>query len=436
MPKEPVENTGYSGRVNAWCLYDWANSAFATTVMAALLPIFYTTVAAAGLSGNRATILWGYTTSISLALAAILSPIIGSAADILGRRKRFLLVFATTGALATLLLTTVREGEFIRASLFYILAHVPFVLSIVCYDSLLPHIGRADDLDRVSSRGFAIGYLGGGLLLLLNTAMVIQPGLFALPSADAAIRLSFVTVSVWWILFTIPLARKIAEPPPSQTRDAGGGAAIALRTLRRLAITLREIRQHREAMKFLIAFWLYGDGIGTIIKMAVIYGKEVGIGTNDLIGSLLVVQFVGIPFAILFGRIAKRIGARSGILIGLAVYTLIAGGAYFLSQPWHFWLLALLVGMVQGGTQALSRSLFASLTPRDKSGEWFGFFSVSSRFAGIFGPLLFALIGQLTGSSRIGIAALILFFISGGFLLTRVKLCRDSGVPWHSRRTS
>ena len=396
MPGETVENTGYRKRVNAWCLYDWANSAFATTVMAALLPIFYTSVATAGLPGNRATILWGYTTSISLALAAILSPIAGSAADLLGRRKRFLIVFAVTGALATLLLTTVRQGEFIRTSLFYILAHVPFVLSIVCYDSLLPHIGRKDDIDRISSRGFAVGYLGGGLLLLLNTAMVIKPDLFAIPSADTAIRLSFVTVAVWWILFTIPLARRISEPPPSQIGSTDGGTVIVIRTFRRLAGTLREIRAHREAMKFLIAFWLYGDGIGTIIKMAVIYGKEVGIGTNDLIGSLLLVQFVGIPFALLFGRIAKRIGARPGILIGLAVYTLIAGGAYFLSQPWHFWLLAFLVGTVQGGTQALSRSLFASLTPVDKSGEWFGFFSVSSRFAGIFGPLLFALIGQLS----------------------------------------
>lgn len=408
--------------MNAWCLYDWANSAFATTVMAALLPIFYATVAAGELAGHEATAAWGYTTAISLAIAAILSPLVGTVADRLGRRKRFLLLFALIGALATALLATIEPGQYHRASLFFMLAHVPFVLSFVCYDSLLPYVSKPGESDRISTRGYAIGYLGGGILLLLNTAMVLRPEAFLLPSATAAIRVSFLTVTVWWILFTIPLARRLAEPPPAPGGGSDRLAAALGESVHRLMRTLGEVRSHKETWKFLLAFWLYGDGIGTIIKMATIYGTEIGIGRSDLIGALLLVQFVGIPFSFLFGRLAGRIGARPGILIGLAVYSVISVGGFFLSEPWHFWVLALLVGMVQGGTQALSRSLFLSLTPAGRSAEWFGFYSVSSRFAGIAGPLLFGLVSQYAGSSRFGIASLLFFFVAGGFLLTRVRL--------------
>jgi len=395
--------------------------------MAALLPVFYSTVAAGSLPRNVATAYWGYTTSISLLAAALLSPIIGAAADLTGRRKRTLLVAAFLGAVGTALLATVGEGEWKKASLFYVAGHIPFVVSFVCYDSLLPFVARKKDLDRVSTRGFAIGYLGGGILLLLNTAMVLAPHRFLLPSAEAAIRFSFITVSLWWLVFSLPLARSVSEPPAS-----GGAAPVSLgtivaRTFSSLYETLHEIRRHGEPMKFLIAFWLYADGIGTVIKMAVIYGAEVGIGRNDLIGALLLVQFIGLPCSLLFGKIAGRIGARSGILIGLTVYTAIAGGGYFLSKPWHFWLLAVLVGTVQGGTQALSRSLFATLIPKEKSGEWFGFYSVSGRFAGIAGPFLFAATGHLTGSSRFGILTLVLFFAGGALLLRRVNVPTRAG---------
>lgn len=417
---DPVEAERlYRRRVDAWCFYDWANSAFATTVMAAILPIYFSAVAAKDLPPARATAIWGYTSSLSLALAALLSPFVGAAADLLGRRKAFLLAGAALGILATTLLATVEENEWRQASLFYVLAHVPFVVSFVCYDSLLPHIGRAGDLDRISTRGFALGYVGGGLLLLLNTVMVLSPSLFGLSSAASAMRASFVTVSIWWALFTIPLLLRVPEPP------GGGGAPTlfpALReTVSRLAAALRDIRSHGEVWKFLVAFWLYGDGIGTIVKMATIYGSEVGIGRNHLIGALLLVQFTGIPFSFLFGRLAGRIGARAGILIGLAVYSALSAGAFFLSEAWHFWLLAFFVGTVQGGTQALSRSFFASLTPADRSGEWFGFFSVSSRFAGIAGPLLFALAGEWAGSSRYGALGVAFFFVAGALLLLRVR---------------
>jgi UMF1 family MFS transporter len=418
LPDPP--ETVYRKRVTAWCLYDWANSAFATTVMASILPIYFATVAARDLSPARATAAWGYTSSLSLALAAALSPVAGAAADFLGRRKALLLASAAAGIAATALLATVGENEWRDASLLYVLAHLPFVISFVCYDSLLPHIARPEDLDRISSRGYALGYAGGGLLLALNAAMVLSPAAFGLSSAAAAMRASFVTVSIWWALFTIPLARRVPEPPRAGSGGTSSVRNAAAGSLRRVFRTLGEIRARRDAWMFLLAFWLYGDGIGTIIKMATIYGSEIGIGRNDLIGSLLLVQAVGIPFSLLFGRIARRTGARGGILIGLAVYTVLSLLAFFLSRPWHFWLLAFLVGTVQGGTQALSRSFFASLTPADRSGEWFGFFSVSSRFAGIAGPLLFGLLGQATGSSRWGALALALFFVGGGLLLALV----------------
>jgi UMF1 family MFS transporter len=412
----------YDRRVNAWCLYDWANSAFATAVMAVILPIYFAEVAASGLSAARATAVWGITSSLSLALAAILSPIAGVAADLLGRRKSLLVLSASLGIAANALLATVGAGEWPRALLLCMLAHIPFVISFVCYDSLLPHVARRDDLDRVSTRGFAFGYLGGGLVLLLNTGMILFPSSFHLPSASAAMRASFVIVSAWWAVFMIPLMRDIPEPAPAASSGARPSASLIARdTISRLAVAFREIRSHGEAWKFLLAFWLYGDGIGTIITMATIYGSEVGIGRNDLIGALLLVQFIGIPFSILFGRLARRMGARGGILVGLGVYALLSIGAFFLSTAWHFWVLAFFVGTVQGGTQALSRSFFASLTPADRSGEWFGFFSVSSRFAGIVGPLLFALAGEATGSSRFGALSIAFFFVAGALLLLRVR---------------
>lgn len=412
----------YRRRVNAWSLYDWANSSFATTIMAAVFPIFFATVAADGLSGNRATVYWGYITASALFLAAIVSPLAGAAVDMLGRRKQLLLVSAGAGAAITGLLATVTEGAWVRAGVLFTLAQLGFVISIVCYDSLLPHVARKDDLHRVSTRGYAIGYLGGGLLLAINLVMILFPAALGIPSAGVAVRLTFVSVTLWWALFSIPLALRIPEPPAAGLSGASTPGKIITGTFSRLAATLKDISRHKEAFRFLVAFWIYNDGIGTIIKMATIYGTEIGIGRNDLIGALLLVQFIGIPCTFLFGNMAGQIGARRAILIGLAVYSMIAIGGYFLDRAWHFWALAILVGLVQGGTQALSRSLFATMIPPGKSAEWFGFYSVSHRFAGIAGPLVFALVGQMTGSSRISIVVLVVFFVTGGLLLSRVDL--------------
>ncbi len=415
MDQTSVVERLYRRAVNAWCLYDWGSSAFSTTVEAAVLPVYFEQVVAAGLPGNTATVYWGYTNAIALLIAAVLAPILGSIADYTGGKKRLLTIFAVIGIVATALMVLVDTGDWLLALVLFLLGSVGLGASYVFYDSLLPHVARARDIDYVSSKGYALGYLGGGILLAVNIAMiqVIWAGSTLGP------RLSFVTVAIWWAIFTLPLLRHVPEPP-ANTAGIGVGVNPVAAGFRRLGQTFREIRKYRQLFFFLIAFWLYNDGIGTIIKMATIYGSEIGIGMIDLIGALLLTQFVGIPFSLLFGKFSGRIGTKRAIMLGLGWYALITIAGYFMSQAWHFWVLAFMVGMVQGGTQALSRSLFGLMAPKARSAEFFGFYDVSSKFAGIAGPALFGLVGQLTGSSRLSIIALIIFFIGGILLLARV----------------
>jgi UMF1 family MFS transporter len=405
----------YARRVNAWCMYDWGSSAFSTTVEAAVLPVYFEQVVAAGLPGNTATVYWGYTNAVALLIDALLAPILGSIADYTGGKKRLLAVFAVVGILATTLMVLVGTGDWALALALFLLGSVGLGASYVFYDALLPHVASAKDIDYVSSKGYALGYLGGGILLAVNILMiqVIWSGSTLGP------RLSFLTVGIWWAIFAIPLLRRVPEPPANIT-GIGKGVNPVTAGFRRLRQTFGEIRKFRQLFFFLLAFWLYNDGIGTIIKMATIYGSEIGIGMIDLIGALLLTQFVGIPFSLLFGRFSGRIGTKRAIMLGLGWYTVIVIAGYFMSQPWHFWVLACMVGMVQGGTQALSRSLFGLMAPKARSAEFFGLYDVSSKFAGIAGPALFALVGQLTGSSRLSIVALIVFFMGGIVLLSRV----------------
>lgn len=399
--------------INAWCLYDWGNSAFSTTVEAAVLPVYFASYVAADLPGNTATVYWGYAAAFALLISALLAPVLGSIADYSGGKKRLLAWFAGIGVLATASLFLVDKGDWQLALGAIIVGSIGFAGAAIFYDSLLPHIAGRDEIDYVSSRGYALGYLGGGLLLAVNIAMIqFLPG-------SLGPRLSFLSVALWWGIFTVPLMRWVPEPPRNTT-GIGLGVNPVRAGFQRLGQTFGHLRQYRQLFLFLIAFWLYNDGIGTIIRMATIYGNEVGIGQNDLIGALLLTQFVGIPFALLFGKFAGRIGTKQAIMLGLGWYTLISIAGYFLSTAWHFWALAFAVGMVQGGTQALSRSLFGRMAPKSRSAEFFGFYDVSSKFAGIAGPALFAFVGQLTGSSRLSIVALIIFFIGGILLLSRV----------------
>ncbi|MFV1950868.1 MAG: MFS transporter [Nitrospinota bacterium] len=405
--------------VLSWCMYDWANSAFATTIMAAVLPVFYSSVAAAGLTKTQATSYWGYTNTIGMLIIAVSAPILGAIADHSGTRKKFLCAFASVGIVFTGLMVLISTGDWLMASILFIMARLGFAGANIFYDSLLPHVAGRDKIDQVSTMGYALGYMGGGLLLLINLAMISRPSFFHIPDSRWGARLSFLSVAIWWGVFSIPIFKNVKEPKAVPFTGESKNRLMA--GFQRLRKTFHEVRRYKETFKFLIAFWIYNDGIGTIIIMAVIFGTEIGIAHGHLIGAILAVQFIGVPFSILFGRLAKLVGAKLCILAGLVVYTGISIGGYFIYHPLHFWILAILVGLVQGGTQALSRSLYGRLIPGDRSAEFFGFYDVSSKFSGIIGPLLFGIVGQITGSSRLGIIAMVIFFIGGGVVLTFVN---------------
>jgi UMF1 family MFS transporter len=629
--------------VNAWCMYDWANSAFATTILAAVLPIYYSQVAGATLpSEARATAYWSTGVSISLLIAAVLSPILGTVSDVMRGKKRFLAAFVGLGTIGTGLLVLVDTGDWLLASLLFVVGRLGFTAANVFYDALLPHVAREDDQDRVSTRGYAMGYLGGGLLLAINVAMIeLLPGTWG-P------RLSFLSVAIWWAVFSIPVFRRVPEPPAAAA-TLGPGESVISASFRRLSETFGEIRHYRELFKYLIAFLIYNDGIGTIISVSAIYGAELGFGSTELILALLLVQFVGIPFSLIFGRLpsrteqrrpiflafilfslvclplvgvvgsrvlsgeltgaplpayadvgtsvgegvypvdsqaveyvgawdrvnvsaeelggaedetyavtdepgarydvsfngqeveltysigpdrgvwavemdgqplidedtgepltidgyngtvrygvrhslqaeqpgphvlslrntgesqessegilmtfasvevlppirqsnlllilgilvgvevvglvfallvgrqlfsglAEKLDTRRSIILALLVYAVIAVWGYFLDSVIEFWFLAWMVAIVQGGSQALSRSLYSSMSPAAKSGEFFGFYGVMEKFSAIVGPLLFAAAATAFDSSRPAVLSLIVLFFVGIFLLNRVNV--------------
>lgn len=407
--------------LRAWAMYDWAASAVQTTIMVAVFPIYFVKVAGAEVDPARATQFWGYANSFSIVLVALLSPILGAVADFAGAKKRFLGAFLGLGVSAAAGMFLIERGDLLLATVLFTVVSLSVAGSFVFYESLLPHIASEEEVDRVSTAGFAFGYLGGGLLLALNLAWIQNPALFGLPEGSTLpVRLALLSVAVWWLLFSIPLFRRVPEPPRRLETDEFRGESPVRAAFSRLAETFGELRQYRQAFLMLLAFLIYNDGILTIQKMATVYGTELGFEQGSLILAILIVQFVGIPFSFLFGAVAGWIGAKRAVFLGLFVYMGIAILGYFMTTVAHFFLLALLVGVVQGGTQALSRSLFARMIPRHKSGEFFGFFSVFSKFAGIFGPLVFAGIIGATGSSRNGILSVIAFFLVGAFILSRV----------------
>jgi MFS transporter, UMF1 family len=414
--------------LRAWAMYDWANSAMVTTIVAAVFPIYFADVAAANLPPAVATQRFALASTLGMVIIAVLAPILGTLADERPIKKRFLGAFMIVGVAAVAGMFFIHRGNWPLAAFLFIVANIGANGSFVFYDALLPHIARQEEVDRVSTAGYALGYIGGGLLLTLNLAWIMKPAWFGLPSgpnltesaATLPARLSFLSVAIWWCLFSIPLFRKVTEPTcePTNTRQE----RLLPDAIAQLLQTFHELKRYKHGFLMLVAFLVYNDGIGTIFRMATIYGREVGIGQGAMIAALVLVQFVGIPFAFLFGTLASRIGAKRSILLSLVVYTGISILAGFMSNATHFFLLAILVGMVQGGSQALSRSLFATLIPRDKSGEFFGFFAVVEKFAGIFGPLVFAASLSLGGSSRYAILSVIAFFVVGGFLLSLVNV--------------
>jgi len=416
--------------LRAWAMYDWANSAMITTIITAVFPIYFSKVACAGVAPEAASGRLALATTIGMVLIAVASPILGAYADHKAQKKRLLGIFLALGLASVAAMYFIHTGDWVLAAVLFILANIGANGSFVFYDSLLPHIASHDEIDRVSTAGYALGYVGGGVLLALNLAWIQKPEWFGLPSGEGLTaaqatlpaRLSFLSVAVWWLVFSIPLFRRV--PEPGLGADAGRWADLhpVRATMMRLRETGRDLRRYRQGFLMLLAFLVYNDGIGTIYRMATIYGTELGIDDGAMIAAILIVQFVGIPCSFAFGALAGRLGVKRSITLGLIVYTLICIVGYYMKTSRDFLVLAVLVGTVQGGTQALSRSLFAGLIPRSRSGEFFGFFAVVEKFAGIFGPALFWAINQMTGSSRGAILAIFGFFAVGGLLLAMVDV--------------
>ncbi len=411
--------------IHAWTMYDWANSAFATTIMGAVLPNYF----AAFIAGENSLTLWGYTVAIGSLIAAAFSPLLGAIADFRGSKKVFLGSFAALGIVCTALMFFIRTpADWLLACILYILGTIGFAGSLVFYDALLPHVADPDEMDMVSSRGYAMGYIGGGLLLLINVIMIfVGPSL--LPNMDKTeatalmMRLSLASVAVWWAVFSIPLFKDVKEPA-RKVEEGEEKLNVLTVGFSRFFRALKEIRKFKDLFIFLLAFFVYANGIGTIITMAVAFGTDLGFSSTILIGTLLMVQFVAAPFAIMFGKLPERFGTKNTIYLSLAIYSVVAIVGFFMTKEWHFLLLGFGVATVQGGSQALSRSLIGKMMPKSKSAEFYGFFSVSEKFNTVIGPAVFGLINQLTGNGRLAIFSLVFFFLAGMAILSKVDIER------------
>jgi len=404
-------------QIIAWALYDWANSAFATTVMAGFFPIFFKQYWSSGGAATESTLQLGMANSLASLVVVVMAPVLGAIADRGGLRKRLLILFAFLGIVMTASLQLVAQGDWLVAALLYALAVIGFSGSNVFYDALIVGVCRESERNRVSALGYALGYLGGGLLFAVNVWMTLQPEFFGLADQAQAVKVSFVMVALWWAVFSIPLIWLVPEPPVIS--PVAGLRAIA-EGLQQLRETFNHVRRLRQVGLFLLAYWLYIDGVDTIIRMAVDYGMALGFSSDSLIVALLITQFVGFPAAIAYGRLGDRLGARRAILLAIVIYMAVTFYAYFMDSVTEFYVMALVVGLVQGGIQALSRALYSRLIPPEQAGEFFGFYNMLGKFAAVLGPLLVGWVAALSGSSRYGILSVVLLFVAGGALLLRV----------------
>ena len=416
-----------------WALYDWANSAFATTVMAGFFPIFFKQYWSFGADVNVSTAQLGFGNSIASLIVALMAPILGAIADKGSAKKKFLIFFAYLGVLMTAALFMVQKGQWAWAIFVYVMGIIGFSGANVFYDSLLPSIAGEDKIDYVSGLGFSMGYLGGGLLFLINVLMTRMPQTFGLSDATAAVRFSFLSVALWWGLFTffaifwVP-EKKVAEAEISARSTVAAG-------FRQFAGTFKRIRHLKVVFLFLLAYWFYIDGVDTIIRMAVDYGLSLGFKSGDLIVALLIVQFVGFPAALVFGKLGERWSARKSIFLAIAIYMGVTVWGSMMTREMEFYILAVVIGLVQGGIQALSRSYYSRLIPKNQAAEYYGFYNMLGKFAVIFGPALMGLVGLIVKrvfmppsptpeqiitvgqmASRWGITSILFLFISGAAL--------------------
>ncbi len=402
----------------SWSLYDWANSAFSTTVMAGFFPIFFSSYWSTSSSVQESTFHLGLANSFEAIIVAIMAPILGAIADRGSFKKRFLIFFTFIGALMTIGLWFVQAGQWRLAVILYVVATMGFSGSILFYDALLPSVASEKKVDFVSSLGYGMGYIGGGLLFLVNVLMYLKPEAFGFADEVAAVKAAFVSVGIWWVVFTIPLMLFVKEPSEHAER---GTIKVIQSGMRQFLVTFKAIKDLKVVGTFLLAYWFYIDGVDTIIRMAVDYGTAIGFSASSLIIALLITQFVAFPSAIAYNVLGKKIGVKNALYVAIVAYGGISVLGYFMSAEWHFYALACMVGLFQGGIQALSRSYFTRLIPEEFSAEFFGFYNMIGKFAAIIGPALMGIVTILTGSNRLGILSIIILFAAGAVLLSRVN---------------
>jgi UMF1 family MFS transporter len=404
-------------KVVSWAFYDWANSAYSTTVMAGFFPLFFEKFWSNPDDVIQSTYQLGIANSVSSIIIALVSPILGAIADRGSAKKKLLITFAFLGIVMTGGLWFVQQGEWKLAVFFYVIATIGFMAGNIFYDSLLPSVATRDKVDYVSSLGYSLGYLGGGLLFLVNVLMYLHPDWFGISDPSTAIRLSFVSVAIWWGIFTLPIMLFLPEPESENSVPLRKAVRSGLLQLKE---TYNHIREMKVIGTFLMAYWLYEDGVATIVRMAVKVGSSMGFAAGDLIMAILMVQFIGFPAALLYNWFGTRVGVKNAVLIAIGGYGIITLLGYFMTDRAHFYLLAALIGIFQGGIQALSRSLFTRLVPPNKEAEFFGFYNMLGKFAAVIGPVLMGWITVTTGNPRMGILSIVILFVLGGLLLKRV----------------
>ena len=405
-------------RVISWALYDWANSAFATTVMAGFFPLFFKSFWAADLSPVESTAVIGTTNSLAGLFIMLLAPILGAYSDLGKLKKKFLAFFALLGVLSTGYLYFIPQGDWVIAASLYALAVIGFSGGNIFYDSLIASVSKQDQRNKVSSLGFSLGYLGGGLLFVINVLMYLNPAWFGLSSQSEAILWSFVSVAVWWAVFSLPLFMSVEEK--SNAEISKGLFETITEAFKAVASTLREIKKHKRVAIFLIAYWLYIDGVDTIVRMAVAYGSDIGLDASSMITALLLTQFVGFPATLVFGIYADKIGFKKILTIGISIYILVTFYAYYMSTALEFYILAGTVGLVQGGVQAISRSFFSTIIPVNKEAQFFGFYNLVGKSAVFLGPVLVSWVALIFGNPRFGILSLLFLLVPGLILLWMV----------------
>ena len=405
--------------VFGWAMYDWANSSFAVTVMAGFFPLFFKQYWNVGVAATESTFRLGIANGIASFVVAFMAPLLGAIADKGRARVRLLGVLTALGSAMCVAFFFIAKGDWQMASIVYIAASLGFWGGNQFYDSLLTDVSEESEYDLVSGYGYALGYLGGGLLFAVNIAMLTKPQWFGLAGAAEAVRWSFVSVGVWWMGFTLFTLLLVKERPTSEPLPAGAAIRAGAREL---LTTLRHLRGDRVLLWFLLAYWFYIDGVNTIIKMAVDYGLSIGLKQTSLITALLVVQFIGFPAALAFGWLGQKIGPRAGIMIGIAVYAGITAYAYYLQTETQFYVMAVIIGLVQGGIQSLSRSMFGRLVPAGKAGEFFGLYNLMGKAAAILGPTLIGVTALVTHDSRLANVSIVVLFAIGAIFLMKVRL--------------